>query len=140
MVGRIVSTIFFRAIRLSSVVRGRTRCVARGRGSPATLAQTMSSRGWRDLSRCTAHDRACGAVRAVLAAGHAVGPAAARRIESRARWDSCSPRPPASCIWIVLWALGYSGLDSGLLALVVMLLGATGRIVLRYLPGGGSAR
>jgi hypothetical protein len=41
-------------------------------------------------------------------------------------------------IWIVLWALGYSGLDSGLLALVVMLLGAGGRIALRYLPGGGA--
>ena len=41
-------------------------------------------------------------------------------------------------IWIVLWALGYSGLDSGLLALVVVLLGASGRIALRYLPGGGA--
>ena len=41
-------------------------------------------------------------------------------------------------IWIVLWALGYSGLDSGLLALAVMLLGASGRIALRYLPGGGT--
>jgi hypothetical protein len=38
----------------------------------------------------------------------------------------------------VLWALGYSGLDSGLLALVVILLGASGRIALRYLPGGGA--
>ncbi len=41
-------------------------------------------------------------------------------------------------IWIVLWALGYSGLDSGLLALVVILLGAAGRIALRYLPGGSA--
>ena len=40
-------------------------------------------------------------------------------------------------IWIVLWSIGYSGLDSGLLALVVILLGASGRILLRYLPGGG---
>ena len=39
-------------------------------------------------------------------------------------------------IWIVLWSLGYSGLDSGLLALVVIVLGAAGRIALRYLPGG----
>jgi hypothetical protein len=39
-------------------------------------------------------------------------------------------------IWIVLWALGYSGLDSGLLALVVLILGASGRIVMRHLPGG----
>jgi hypothetical protein len=41
-------------------------------------------------------------------------------------------------IWIVLWSLGYSGLDSGLLALVVIVLGAAGRIALRYLPGGGA--
>ena len=41
-------------------------------------------------------------------------------------------------IWIVLWALGYSGLDSGLLALVVILLGASGRIAMRYLPGGSA--
>lgn len=41
-------------------------------------------------------------------------------------------------IWIVLWSIGYSGLDSGLLALVVILLGASGRIVLRYLPGGSA--
>jgi hypothetical protein len=40
-------------------------------------------------------------------------------------------------IWIVLWSIGYSGLDSGLLALVVILLGASGRIAARYLPGGG---
>jgi hypothetical protein len=41
-------------------------------------------------------------------------------------------------IWIVLWSIGYSGLDSGLLALVVIVLGASGRIVMRYLPGGSS--
>ena len=41
-------------------------------------------------------------------------------------------------IWIVLWSLGYSGLDSGLLALVVIVLGASGRIAMRYLPGGGA--
>ena len=41
-------------------------------------------------------------------------------------------------IWIVLWSIGYSGLDSGLLALVVILLGAGGRIVVRYLPGGSA--
>jgi len=39
-------------------------------------------------------------------------------------------------IWIVLWSLGISGLDSGLLTIVVIVLGAAGRIVLRYLPGG----
>jgi hypothetical protein len=42
-------------------------------------------------------------------------------------------------IWIVLWTIGYSGLDSGLLALVVIILGACGRIVLRHLPGGWRA-
>jgi len=41
-------------------------------------------------------------------------------------------------IWVVLWAIGYSGLDSGLLALVVILLGASGRIALRHLPGGSA--
>jgi hypothetical protein len=41
-------------------------------------------------------------------------------------------------IWIVLWSLGYSGLDSGLLALVVIVLGAAGRIALRYVPGGSA--
>jgi hypothetical protein len=41
-------------------------------------------------------------------------------------------------IWIVLWSLGYSGLDSGLLALVVIVLGAAGRIALRHLPGGSA--
>ncbi len=40
--------------------------------------------------------------------------------------------------WIVLWSLGYSGLDAGLLALIVILLGATARIVVRYLPGGSA--
>jgi hypothetical protein len=39
-------------------------------------------------------------------------------------------------LWIVLWALGTSGLDSFLLALLVMLVGAAGRVVIRHLPGG----
>jgi hypothetical protein len=43
-------------------------------------------------------------------------------------------------VWIVLWAIGYSGLDSGLLALVVMIVGATGRIVLRHLTGTAGPR
>ena len=41
-------------------------------------------------------------------------------------------------IWIVLWSIGYSGMDSGLLGLVAVLLGASGRIALRYLPGGSA--
>jgi hypothetical protein len=40
-------------------------------------------------------------------------------------------------IWIVLWSIGYSGLDSGLLALLIMVIGVTGRIVLRQLQSGG---
>ena len=41
-------------------------------------------------------------------------------------------------VWIVLWSIGYSGMDSGLLGLMAVLLGASGRIVLRYLPGGSA--
>jgi hypothetical protein len=43
-------------------------------------------------------------------------------------------------IWIVLWAIGYSGLDSGLLALAVMVIGATGRVALRNLSAGSDSR
>ena len=43
-------------------------------------------------------------------------------------------------LWIVFWALGYSGLDSVLIALVVMILGATGRVVLRNLTGTSTPR
>jgi len=38
-------------------------------------------------------------------------------------------------LWIVLWALGSKGLDAFLVAATVILLGATGRILARYLPG-----
>jgi hypothetical protein len=41
-------------------------------------------------------------------------------------------------LWIVLWAIGTSGLDAFLLALLVMLLGAAGRVVIRHLPGRGA--
>jgi hypothetical protein len=41
-------------------------------------------------------------------------------------------------IWIVLWALGWSGLDAFLLALAVMVIGAAGRVVIRHLPGGSA--
>ena len=46
----------------------------------------------------------------------------------------------ALVIWIVLWSLGYSGLDSGLLALVVIVLGAAGNVAQRDPPGGGEGR
>jgi hypothetical protein len=39
-------------------------------------------------------------------------------------------------IWIVLWSIGYSGLDSMLVALAVMVVGASGRVVLRNLQSG----
>jgi hypothetical protein len=41
-------------------------------------------------------------------------------------------------IWIVVWSLGWSSLDAGLLALLIIVLGAAGRIALRYLPGGSA--
>jgi hypothetical protein len=41
----------------------------------------------------------------------------------------------AFALWIVLWAVGISGLDAFLLALLVVLLGAAGRVVIGHLPG-----
>jgi hypothetical protein len=38
-------------------------------------------------------------------------------------------------IWIVLWALGTSGLDGFLLAAAIILLGASVKILSGYLPG-----
>jgi hypothetical protein len=38
-------------------------------------------------------------------------------------------------VWIVLWALGSRGFDAFLLALAMILVGATVRILSRYLPG-----
>ncbi|HXN38078.1 MAG TPA: hypothetical protein VN892_08560 [Solirubrobacteraceae bacterium] len=38
-------------------------------------------------------------------------------------------------IWIVLWALGTKGLDGFLLASVIIVLGASVKILSRYLPG-----
>jgi hypothetical protein len=40
-------------------------------------------------------------------------------------------------LWIVLWALGSKGFDAFLVAAFVILIGATARIVTRYLPGRG---
>jgi hypothetical protein len=39
-------------------------------------------------------------------------------------------------LWIVLWALGVKGFDAFLVTAFVILLGATARILSRYLPGG----
>ncbi|HTR89429.1 MAG TPA: hypothetical protein VMG62_04890 [Solirubrobacteraceae bacterium] len=38
-------------------------------------------------------------------------------------------------VWIVLWALGAKGFDAFLLAGVIMLVGATVKILAGYLPG-----
>ena len=38
-------------------------------------------------------------------------------------------------VWIVLWALGAKGFDSFMLAAVIMLVGASLRILSGYLPG-----
>ncbi|HEV2982639.1 MAG TPA: hypothetical protein VGX51_14515 [Solirubrobacteraceae bacterium] len=38
-------------------------------------------------------------------------------------------------VWIVLWSLGSRGFDAFLLALAIILVGATVRILSRYLPG-----
>ncbi len=39
-------------------------------------------------------------------------------------------------LWIVLWALGSKGFDAFMVTLTVILLGATGRVLMNYLPGG----
>jgi hypothetical protein len=38
-------------------------------------------------------------------------------------------------VWVVFWALGAKGLDAFLLATVIILVGASMRILSRYLPG-----
>ncbi len=38
-------------------------------------------------------------------------------------------------VWIVLWALGAKGFDAFLLASSIILVGASLRILSRYLPG-----
>jgi hypothetical protein len=37
--------------------------------------------------------------------------------------------------WIVLWALGAKGFDAFMVTIVVILVGATARILLLHLPG-----
>ena len=41
----------------------------------------------------------------------------------------------ALILWIVLWAIGAKGQDALLVATVVIVLGAMGRILAPYLPG-----
>ena len=38
-------------------------------------------------------------------------------------------------LWIILWALGASGFDAFLVALMLILLAATVHLILPYLPG-----
>jgi hypothetical protein len=38
-------------------------------------------------------------------------------------------------LWIILWAIGAKALDAFLIATVVILLGATARILAPFLPG-----
>jgi hypothetical protein len=38
-------------------------------------------------------------------------------------------------VWIVLWSLGTKGFDAFMLAVAIILVGATMRILARYLPG-----
>jgi hypothetical protein len=38
-------------------------------------------------------------------------------------------------LWIVLWAIGTKALDAFLITTVVILVGATGKILAPYLPG-----
>ena len=38
-------------------------------------------------------------------------------------------------LWIVLWAMGAKGQDAFLITTVVIMLGATGKILAPYLPG-----
>jgi Mn2+/Fe2+ NRAMP family transporter len=38
-------------------------------------------------------------------------------------------------VWIVLWALGVKAIDSFIITLLVVLVGATARMLAPYLPG-----
>jgi hypothetical protein len=38
-------------------------------------------------------------------------------------------------LWIVLWAIGAKGFDAFMITAVVVMLGATGRLLAPYLPG-----
>jgi hypothetical protein len=41
----------------------------------------------------------------------------------------------AMIVWIVLWAIGAKSSDAFFVALIIIMLGATGRILKPYLPG-----
>ncbi|MDP1846619.1 MAG: hypothetical protein Q8K79_02415 [Solirubrobacteraceae bacterium] len=39
------------------------------------------------------------------------------------------------CVWIVLWAIGWSSMDAFLVTTVIITLGAMARLLNPYLPG-----
>lgn len=41
----------------------------------------------------------------------------------------------AFIIWIVMWAVGFNSIDGFMVAMTIIALGATGRILKPYLPG-----
>jgi len=41
----------------------------------------------------------------------------------------------AMIVWIVLWAIGVKSFDAFIVAMIIITLGATGRILQPYLPG-----
>jgi hypothetical protein len=46
----------------------------------------------------------------------------------------------AMVVWIVLWAIGGSGFDGFLAALVIMLIAAGARVISPFLPGNRPER
>jgi hypothetical protein len=38
-------------------------------------------------------------------------------------------------VWLVMWALGVKAIDSFMITLLLVVVGATGRIIAPYLPG-----
>jgi hypothetical protein len=43
----------------------------------------------------------------------------------------------ALCLWVVLWALGIKGFDGILLSIVIVLVAATLKSLMRFLPSTG---
>ena len=39
------------------------------------------------------------------------------------------------CVWVVLWAIGWTAMDAFLVTSVIITLGATARLLRPYLPG-----
>ena len=66
-------------------------------------------------------------------AGGAVRPGP--QVESSRTWDSSSSPPSGLVVWLVMWALGVKALDSFMITVLLVLVGATARIIAPYLPG-----